>query len=76
MSLPNDLPGQVLHVFESSRQRDVLVNLAQKLAALAANVAYLAEKVDFLLKANAAKAAEVHASPKKPVSSRGTEDGV
>ncbi len=34
MSLPNDLPGQVNHVFEPSRQRDVLVRIAERLELL------------------------------------------
>ncbi len=36
MTLPTDLPGQIAHVFESSRQRDVLVTLASQVELLKA----------------------------------------
>lgn len=34
MSMPKDLPGQVRHVFEASRQREVLENMAKAIEAL------------------------------------------
>lgn len=34
MSMPKDLPGQVRHVFEPSRQREVLENMAKAIEAL------------------------------------------
>lgn len=43
MSLPADLPGQVAHVFMSSPQRDVLLNMAKAIEALQPKVAVPSE---------------------------------
>lgn len=43
MSLPADLPGQVAHVFMSSPQRDVLLNMAKEIESQRSEIAEIQE---------------------------------